>query len=178
MIEKTCYKCGITKTEESFEKTKAIKSGYTNRCKSCKTASNSKATKAFHRMREKQTKYPTPIETDRFEVAQIFDLFGGKCAYCHVEESEETGTLHLEHIVPLKKDGRHHVSNLVIACKKCNTLKHDKALVNFFRLHPAFTGEMLDFIFMYVARFSGRTPEEVAREFHAEVDEDGKTPRK
>lgn len=175
MRKKTCYKCGITKAEELFEKTKKIKSGYTNRCKSCKTASNSKATKAFHRMREKQTKYKIPIETDRFEVAQIFDLFGGRCAYCLVEESEKTGTLQLEHIRAMARGGSHAPWNLVISCKSCNSKKQNKALITFYRSSPAFRGDMLDWIFTYVARFSGRTIEQVAREFYAEVGNDEQT---
>jgi len=121
-------------------------------------------------LRDKQKLYKIPIETTKVEVTQIFEMFEGRCAYCNVEESAKTGTLQLEHIQAMARGGRHHVSNLVIACKSCNSKKQNKPLIEFYRMHPPFTGAMLDFIFIYIARFSGRTPEEVAAEFYEEVE--------
>lgn len=175
--EKVCIKCGETKPIELFERYKGRKVEVGGRCKSCKTAATSREYRAYYRMIEKQNKFPIPIETDYEEVKQIFDMFEDRCAYCLVVESAETGTIQLEHIKAMDRGGRHHVSNLVIACKSCNSKKQNRPLIEFYRMHPPFTGAMLDFIFMYVARFSGRDPEEVAKEFYAEVAEvpDGKT---
>ena len=36
------------------------------------------------------------------------------------------GKRHVDHIVPLSKNGAHRPSNLAVACEKCNLQKHDK----------------------------------------------------
>lgn len=178
-----CIKCEAVKPLTSFVKEKRNKDGVAGTCKSCRNAERFTSPiphKAFWRLNEKQKKYNIDIETDKHEITQVFDMFTGHCTYCNVKESEDTGTLQLEHIIPMARGGRHHVSNLVIACKRCNAKKRNMPLIEFYRAHPPFTGAMLDFVFMYVARFSGRDPEEVAKEFYAEVAEveNGKTPRK
>lgn len=170
MSEKQCSMCQQTKSLEQFEKEKRAKDGRGARCRLCKN--DPKPYKAFWRLKAKQKLYDIPIETSKEEVAQIFEMFEGKCAYCHVEESSETGTMNLEHIRPMKAGGRHHVSNLCVSCKFCNSKKQDKPLIEFYRSHEPFTGAMLDFVFFYVAYFSNRDVEEVAKEFYAEVKDD------
>ncbi|MGE6487759.1 HNH endonuclease [Paenisporosarcina sp. NPDC076898] len=155
-----------------FKRDSRKPNGVGSRCKGCNKSSEPIPHKAFHRLKAKQKLYDIEIETTKEEVAQIFELFEGRCAYCNIEESEETGTFHLEHIIPMSREGsRHHVSNLAISCASCNAKKNKRPLIEFYLMHKPFTGAMLDFIFIYVARFSGRTPEEVAKEFYAEVAE-------
>ena len=45
----------------------------------------------------------------------------GECHYCHCKTSP--GSLTMDHIVPLARGGRSVKSNLVPACKSCNTKK-------------------------------------------------------
>lgn len=45
--------------------------------------------------------------------------YGGRCAYC--------GALcdpHMDHVIPLKRGGRHSIGNVLPACRSCNTSKN------------------------------------------------------
>lgn len=53
---------------------------------------------------------------------QEFDM----CVYCNRKTK-----LTIDHIVPLALDGDNSMSNLVLACKSCNSAKCDKRLLNF-----------------------------------------------
>lgn len=44
----------------------------------------------------------------------------GKCFYCH-----KLAQLEMDHVVPLARGGRHALSNIVFACKRCNASKSD-----------------------------------------------------
>lgn len=46
---------------------------------------------------------------------------GNRCYYCHCE-----GTMTIDHRIPLSKGGTNWPSNLVPACKSCNSSKRDK----------------------------------------------------
>ncbi|MFC7785652.1 HNH endonuclease [Rossellomorea sp. GCM10028870] len=168
--KRTCRRCKVDKPVNQFEKDKRSKGGSTNRCLKCKQASNNKAYKAFYRMRELAPKYPIPIETTKEEVAQLFDVFDNRCGYCNVEESEETGTFNLEHIRPLSRGkARHHVSNLFISCKSCNSRKGDKPVLTFYREHGKLEYDYMPFLVKYIARFSKRSIKDVEAEL---VDEE------
>lgn len=173
MSERICSLCKEVKPLELFEKDKRRKDGRGVRCRQCKLfiPGNSKPYKAFWRLKAKQKLYNIPIEITKEDVAILFDVFEGKCSYCGIDESEETGTMELDHVVPMSRGGRHHVSNFVISCKSCNAKKRDKQLVDFYRCHKPFTGERLDYIFKHIAYFTKRDPEEVALEFYAEAKE-------
>jgi hypothetical protein len=45
--------------------------------------------------------------------------YGGRCAYCGVLPD----VLHMEHIVPLARGGRHSIGNVLPACATCNLTK-------------------------------------------------------
>lgn len=53
----------------------------------------------------------------------IWDWFGGKCAYCLGPARE------IEHLIPISGGGRDEPSNVVPACKRCNTSKGKKPLL-------------------------------------------------
>lgn len=50
----------------------------------------------------------------------IFKRDGGKCQYCGVNKD-----LTIDHVVPRSKGGKSTWTNLVTACKKCNSRKSD-----------------------------------------------------
>lgn len=52
---------------------------------------------------------------------------GYRCVYCGLHSN----TLTMEHVIPLTKGGRHDASNIVPACKRCNSRKKDKSLLMF-----------------------------------------------
>ena len=53
----------------------------------------------------------------------IFKRDGGKCQYCGT-----TKDLTLDHVIPRSKGGKTTWTNLVTACKKCNSMKGDLSL--------------------------------------------------
>lgn len=53
----------------------------------------------------------------------IFKRDGGKCQYCGTSKE-----LTIDHVVPRSKGGKSTWTNLVTACKKCNSRKSDFAL--------------------------------------------------
>ncbi|WP_287584092.1 RNA-guided endonuclease IscB [Candidatus Borrarchaeum sp.] len=71
-------------------------------------------------------------ELQGYEVKEyLLDKWGRTCAYCG-----KTGVpVEVEHIVPKSRGGTDRVSNLTIACKKCNLKKGDKTAEEFGYLH-------------------------------------------
>ncbi|WP_025783068.1 HNH endonuclease signature motif containing protein [Sporosarcina sp. D27] len=157
-----CRVCGQEKSIDLFERDSRSKTGTTTRCKACKYVSNSKSAKAYARLRERQNKYPIPVETDRQEFDVIFEHMDDSCSYCGCEY---TRTPTVDHIQALKNGGRHHISNLTLVCKSCNSAKCNKPLLvyyeqNFFN----FPQNNLNSVVHYIAYFSGRTFDEVVEE--------------
>jgi 5-methylcytosine-specific restriction endonuclease McrA len=58
-------------------------------------------------------------------IEHLQELLKQPCAYCD-QPSE-----HIDHIIPIAKGGLHDISNVVGACKPCNTSKKDKDLLTF-----------------------------------------------
>lgn len=48
------------------------------------------------------------------------------CAYCN----KKPRLLHMDHVIPLKRGGRHAIGNVLPACKKCNTSKNARLLAD------------------------------------------------
>ncbi len=63
----------------------------------------------------------------------LLEKWGRKCAYC----AKEKVPLHVEHIVPRAKGGSDRISNLTLACEKCNTTKGTQDIAVFLRKKPA-----------------------------------------
>lgn len=61
-------------------------------------------------------------------VKNLIDKQNGLCVYCNTDISSK---YHLDHIVPLAKDGKHEPSNLQILCPSCNVKKWTKSDVEF-----------------------------------------------
>jgi len=64
--------------------------------------------------------------------AYLLNKWEGKCAYCGKE-----GSLEIEHLVPRSRGGSNRVSNLVVACRACNTKKGTQTLEEFLAKKPA-----------------------------------------
>jgi len=62
------------------------------------------------------------------DVANIFKMQRGKCAYCRVKLANE---YHVDHIVPLSAGGSNDRKNLQILCPPCNLHKHAKDPIEF-----------------------------------------------
>ena len=63
-----------------------------------------------------------------YEVKEyLLDKWGRKCAYC----GKKNAPLEVEHIIPKSRGGTDRVSNLTLACKKCNLKKGDQTAEEF-----------------------------------------------
>lgn len=58
--------------------------------------------------------------------------WGRQCSYC----GKENSPLQIEHIVPRAKGGTNRVSNLCLACEKCNLTKGTKDIKDFLKKKP------------------------------------------
>jgi 5-methylcytosine-specific restriction endonuclease McrA len=68
-----------------------------------------------------------------YEVREyLLEKWGRKCAYCGKQDIP----LQIEHIVPRAKLGTHRISNLCLACERCNTAKGTKDLKDFLKKKP------------------------------------------
>jgi 5-methylcytosine-specific restriction endonuclease McrA len=62
----------------------------------------------------------------------LLEKWGRKCAYC----AKEHVPLQIEHIVPRAKGGSDRISNLTLACEKCNTAKGTQDIAVFLKKKP------------------------------------------
>ncbi len=68
-----------------------------------------------------------------YEVREyLLEKWGRRCTYC----SRENIPLQVEHIVPKAKNGSNRVSNLCLACEKCNQKKGTRSIEKFLALKP------------------------------------------
>lgn len=65
------------------------------------------------------------------EWQEILEEFDHRCAYCQGQ-----GALAMEHLTPVSRGGRHTRSNVVPACKSCNSSKGAKTLLEFASIVP------------------------------------------
>ena len=156
MNSKCCSKCHETKPLDDFYKLSRSKDGYDTKCKVCNYAANKKhrSTKngkqyyaklqAEYRQTDSYKKWcnsPSGIATLRrkkykrrslekavgditFATIELLDnIFGNKCLYCQGHHD-----ITYDHVIPLSRDGTNDLSNLVKACRSCNSSKHIKLL--------------------------------------------------
>lgn len=71
--------------------------------------------------RERATQGPGCSERD---LRRVISSTAGVCFYCRVAPA-----MTIDHVVPLKRGGRHAVGNLVPACKRCNSSKGSLLLI-------------------------------------------------
>lgn len=75
-----------------------------------------------------------------YEVREyLLEKWQRKCAYCGVQNV----SLEIEHIVPKSKSGTNSVSNLTIACRKCNLAKGSQDIQNFLAKKPNILNRIL-----------------------------------
>lgn len=68
-----------------------------------------------------------------YEVREyLLEKWGRECAYC----SKQNTPLQIEHIHPKSKGGSDRVSNLCLACEKCNQKKGNKPIEEFLKKKP------------------------------------------
>ena len=75
--------------------------------------------------------------------------FDNECAYC----GKKSDNLHQEHVIPVSKQGDYTVSNIVPACKRCNTSKLNKEMETWYREQKYYSAERLNKIQAYIKAF-------------------------
>jgi hypothetical protein len=86
---------------------------------------------------------PNNANLPRALLLKVWERDGKKCRYCRKEKAP----FHIDHIKPKSKGGKDTLSNLVVACEKCNTSKQDKDLNEFegeLQPEPTNDGQMTD----------------------------------
>jgi 5-methylcytosine-specific restriction endonuclease McrA len=61
---------------------------------------------------------------------RLRDEQGNRCAYCN-REFGPLVTETIDHVVPLSKGGGKGISNLVLACRRCNSRKGNRSVEEF-----------------------------------------------
>lgn len=69
---------------------------------------------------------------------QRFAAWGHRCAYCNA-----AGELTVDHVKPLIAGGLDDLSNIVPACRRCNSSKCDRPVEIWYRAQPFFSEERL-----------------------------------
>lgn len=154
-IERICEICGKKKPIQEFAKWRLGKySGYRPVCKKCQNFKFSPKTKEkierkrasclayYHRNRINDERLVTILSVD-----DILNIRGRKeCIYCGTKE----GVFHIDHIIPLANGGKTELSNLILACARCNTSKNDRNWGEWFREQIFYSREKEDFIWNYL----------------------------
>jgi hypothetical protein len=74
---------------------------------------------------------PKKRQTGREKTLPLFNALlkrdGAGCFYCGIETNEEDRSL--EHLVPIAHGGPNHLSNLVLAHRKCNSIAGHKSVM-------------------------------------------------
>lgn len=76
------------------------------------------------------------------EACAAFNL---RCAYCGTETN-----LTMDHVVPVTKYGETCASNIVPACKQCNSSKSNKDVVEWYTTQPFYSKERLENVLKYI----------------------------
>lgn len=93
-----------------------------------------KKDKCIRRSREKNIK---SLELSSLIILENYNIktFNYEIFCCEYCKNKIEGVYHLDHIVPLCKDGTNDLANLAISCAKCNLKKGSKLLVDFDQLN-------------------------------------------
>lgn len=81
---------------------------------------------------------------------------GLACSYCGAGLEDNGTKLTLDHLKPHSKDGDNHPSNLLTACKRCNSARGNRSVASFTRAVSAYTQEPAEEILNRVRRNARR----------------------
>lgn len=164
-----CRLCGETKAINEFEVDKRVKGGRTSRCKACKNGLDSKSDRLYRTLKHRAKKDGQVLEVTKKELQALLSAFDGKCVYCNASEEETGQPFHVDHIIPVSKSGRHHISNLVVACPSCNAQKGNRPFFEFYKAKKdEISDENFTALLYYVSFASGQPLEEVFKGFLAD----------
>ena len=95
-----------------------------------RAANPNKARALRHRYKARRRGNGGSYTTD--ELKRLFEAQNGKCFYCgELIFSSFDKELHVDHKIPLIRGGTNDISNIALACSKCNLAKHTKTAEEF-----------------------------------------------
>lgn len=56
-----------------------------------------------------------------------------RCVYCGATEQSSGAPLHLDHLTPKRLGGEDEATNIVVACRSCNSRRQDRKLADWAR---------------------------------------------
>lgn len=65
--------------------------------------------------------WQAPGKITAAQVRQLLEDQAGKCHYCQCDMGNKFS---LDHVVPFCKGGNNYITNIVVACRRCNFRKH------------------------------------------------------
>jgi 5-methylcytosine-specific restriction endonuclease McrA len=184
--KKICTKCGEGKPLEEFKKDRRNKSGYTSTCKVCE----SERVKEYYRqegerlVRNRYHGINTRVREFGSILALKYDDFlelvandnpeENVCSYCGRSEKDELEEhncrLSLDHIMPLRYGSPHAAWNVTLACKRCNSAKANKHVLEFFQQSEDFTEERLHALIHDMAEQNGCSVEHMEYLLHTSYE--------
>jgi 5-methylcytosine-specific restriction endonuclease McrA len=134
---KVCTSCGLEYSTKEFHKNNHTLDGLSFICKTCTRAKKQayqqtkKGRLAARKRTQKRRARKNNVITEDIDVQKIYDFYGNRCVYCGKIED-----LTLDHIVAISVGGPHIESNLVVACKSCNSSKGAKPVAEWLATRP------------------------------------------
>lgn len=159
-VPKACSTCGILRPPHEFVRDKRRTDGLRSNCRGCfytqakyqrdlayRQANPSKVREFNTRQREARLRYqrkhpevgqavrgrrrarkagngPNDLTPSQWRAIKL--IYGNRCAYCGLELQRLT----MDHVVPIREGGAHTASNIVPACKPCNSSKAHRPAPN------------------------------------------------
>lgn len=77
----------------------------------------------FARKKRKEFEKLKGTEAFRSWRNRQYKIQKGKCAWCLIELDREGIVTHIDHVTPLRYEGKNEFTNFVLSCRRCNTRK-------------------------------------------------------
>lgn len=97
--------------------------------------------------RHRANKNCLPSNYSKQQWGTVKQYFNNKCAYCG-----SFSLLEIEHVVPVSKGGSFTADNIIPACKKCNTSKHDYDIFEWYPKQSFYSEEREQAIIDYLTQ--------------------------
>lgn len=76
----------------------------------------------------------------RKERQQVYEKYSGHCVYCGKEV--DIKDIQVDHMIPIRLDGKDDISNYMPACRRCNHYKRGNSLEGFRKMIEAILGKL------------------------------------
>jgi len=98
---------------------------------------------ACSQYRYKKKQLPSNLTQEEWKSIQ--EYFDNSCAYC----GKQVDVFEQEHVIPVSKGGYYVASNIICACKNCNTSKSNADMESWYRSQPFFSESRLKKIYKW-----------------------------